>query len=457
MTTDKRPLLDLDFAAGLVTAFLLAGIAVVVFIGNQIGVRVTAQLPEDRLLGPYEAITLVFSEPVDESLAIERFFIEPEVKGKFEWTDEKTLRFIPVEPFAPHTEYTLALSPGPLNNTGQSLKKPINWKFEVRSSKVVYLVKEGEATRLWMADIESRVTEPLTDDSLSIFNFDTSTDGEFVVFSAFNEHGGADLWRIGRAGGSSTLILQCGPDRCSIPEISPDGLSIAYVREAASPAAGLQFGAPRIRVFNLETRQDAPLYEDQQIVGYGPEWSPDGIYLSSYDGIKDELRVLDLVTSEQFLIPTQTGTPITWSGDSAYLVFTDIASDEFGEHTRVRSARIALNEIVTLFGEKDERDYFYNALAWSPVGSRLVMGLRPNANDPAAALWMMDPFVRDGLVIVDQPEHIYNNLQWDPWGRVLLFQQFRIKGSYNPEVAMLMPDFDLPIVLAEGLLPRWLP
>lgn len=457
MTTEKRFSLDLDSAAGLVTGFLLLAITAVIFIGSRIGVRVTALLPEDRLLGPYEAITLVFSEPVNESSVIEKFFLQPEWEGKFEWVDERTMRFVPLQPFAPYTEYTISLAPGLLNISGRSLDKPMNWKFEVRSSKIVYLVKEGENTRLWIADIESGEMEPLTDDSLSIFNFDTAKDGEFVVFSAFNKQGGADLWRVGREGGDSTLLLECGPDRCSVPAISPNSRMIAYVREAAGISAEMEFGSPRIWVFNLETRQDAPLYEDQQIIGYGPEWSPDGLYLSSYDGIKDEIRLLDLVTSGQVIIPTQTGSPIAWSGDSVYLAFTDIGVNEFGEHTRVRLARIAFNEIVTAFGEEDERDYFYNALAWSPASNGLVIGLRPDANDASAALWMMDPFGRDGLVIADEPEHIYNSLQWDPWGRALLFQQFRIKGVHNPEVAILMPDFDQPLVIAEGLMPRWLP
>jgi dipeptidyl aminopeptidase/acylaminoacyl peptidase len=457
MTTDKRFALDLDSAAGLVTGALLLAIALAGWIGSQLGVRVNAELPEDRLTGPYEALTFTFSEPVDETLAIQRFSIQPEVKGKFEWADERTMRFVPLEPFLPYIEYTVSLSAGLLNGNGKTLKQPKDWTFEVRSSKVVYLVKTAESTRLWIADIESKEVEPLTDESLVIFGFDTSRDGEFVIFAAFNEQGGIDLWRVSRRGGSSSLVLQCGPDRCTVPSISPNGKLIAYVREAAGPSPDLQFGSPRIWVYNLETREDAPLYEDQQIIGYGPEWSPDGNYLSSYDGIKDELRVLDLVTSGQFIIPTQTGSPITWSGDSAYLAFTDIGTNEFGEHTRIRLARIAFKEINTVFGEEDERDYFYNALAWSPVSNGLAIGLRPAPNDPASALWLMDPFGRDGLVIADQPELIYNNLQWDPWGRALLFQQFRIKGAHEPEVAFLMPEFDEPFVLAEGLVPRWLP
>jgi len=449
--------LDLDSAAGLVTSFLLLAITSVIFIGNQIGIRVTAQLPANNTLGPYEAITLVFSEPVDESLAIEKFFIQPEVRGKFEWADSKTMRFVPLQPFNPDTQYTLALSPGLFRGNGRYLKKSQNWKFQVRSPKVVYMVTNEGISQLWTVDLKSGETTPLTDDTFKIFNLDTSKNGEFVVFSAFNEQGGIDLWRVQRTGGNAILLLQCGPDRCSVPAISPDHRLVAYVREAAAPTGNLAFGSPRIWAFNLETRQNAPLYEDQQIIGYGPVWSPDSTRLSSYDGIKDEIRLLDLVTSEQMIIPSQLGNPVTWSGDGESFVYTDVATNESGVYTRVHEAKISINEITTLFGENDERDYAYNTLAWSPVENKLLLGLRPIANDPSMALWLMDPYNRDGQAIVDRPGYAYNNPYWDPWGRALVFQQFKLKGVYKPEIALWMPGFEQPQVLAEGLMPHWLP
>ena len=458
MKSENRFVPDLDSVAGLVTSSLLLAITLVIVIGNQLGIRVTAQLPSNNILGPYEAITLVFSEPVDESLAIEKFFIQPEIRGKFEWANSKTLRFVPLQPFAPDVQYTLALTPGVLTSSGKALKKPQNWKFQTRSPHVVYLVtdKDGRG-QLLALDVKTGESTPLTDNSLQIFDFDTSENGEFVIFSAFNEQGGMDLWRVQRAGGNPARLLLCGPDRCSVPSISPGDVMIAYVREAAAPTGQLAYGSPRIWILKLESRQNASLYEDQQIIGYGPAWSPDGSRLSSYDGIKDEIRLLDLLTGKQLTIPSQLGSPVTWSADGESFVYTDIDTADFGVYTRVHQAKISINEITTLFGENDTRDYAYNMLAWSPVEDKLVVGLRPNANDPSMALWLMDPYNLDGQVIVDQPGYSYNNPYWDPWGRALVFQQFKLKGVYKPEIALWMPGFDQPKMLTEGLMPHWLP
>jgi hypothetical protein len=70
---------------------------------------------------------------------------------------------------------------------------------------------------------------------------------------------------------------------------------------------------------------------------------------------------------------------------------------------------------------------------------------------------LVDPAALGGQVIAGQPDYAYNNPQWDPWGRALVFQQFKLKGSYKPEIGMWMPGLKEPRVLAEGIMPHWLP
>jgi Tol biopolymer transport system component len=310
---------------------------------------------------------------------------------------------------------------------------------------------------LWTVEPDTGGTQPITDESFRIFDFDASRDGEFVIFSAFNDQQGLDLYRVDRLGNNPDFLLECGPDRCSAPAISPDGKTVAYVREAAGPSSALQFGAPRIWILNLETKQDAPLYEDQQIIGYGPVWSPDGTRLSSYDALADELRLLDFVTGDQFIVPSQTGNPVSWSADGNTLAFTDVATNDSGPYTRIREANISTQEITTLFGENDERDYRYNALAWSPIEDKLIIGLQLAQEKPAKSLLFMDPATRDGQVIADHPDYIYNNPRWDPWGRALIFQQLKLKGEYEAEIGLWEPGLEEPRLLVKGLLAHGLP
>ncbi|MBK9924345.1 MAG: Ig-like domain-containing protein [Anaerolineales bacterium] len=457
MKLQNRFPINLDSVAGLVTGTLLLLIMLAVWLGDQAGIRVTSQLPANSIVGPLETLTLTFSEPVDGDLAIQSFSIQPPVNGSFTFPDSKTLQFIPREAFQPNTPYTLTLASGVLAQNNRSLKKTMIWGFHVRSPLVVYLVAEQGKGRLWTVEPASGTIKPLTDASLSIFGFDTSHNGEFVIFSAFNEQKGSDLWRVEREGGNPVLLLQCGADRCSVPAISFYDRQVAYVRETAGPAADLEFGAPRIWVLDLETKQDSPLYEDRQIIGYNPVWSPDGTRLSSFDGIKDEIRLLDIVTGNQLIIPSQTGSPVSWSRDSNTFLFTDIAESEAGSFTQIREAKLVTSEITTFSGESDKQDYHYNSLAWSPTADMLVIGLQFEENDPSQALWLVDIATLGGQVIANQANYTYGTPQWDPWGKALVFQQFKLKGVYKPEIGFWEEGLLEPRILAEGLMPHWLP
>lgn len=447
---------SLDSVAGLLTGFMVLLIGVVIWLGSQVGIQVTTQFSIGNTVGPFGPLAFVFSEPVNETLVTEKIFIQPDVEGKFIWVDAKTLHFVPGEPFEPDLTYKLVIGPGALTSEGALLKKSKSWTFQVRSPLVAYLVADANQSRLWTVDPETGKTNPLTDEFFKISGFDTSRDGEFVVFSTFNEQEGIDLWRVDRSGRNTVLLLPCGRDRCSVPAISPDGSQVAYVREGVGPSADLQFGAPRIWLLNIATKVDAPLYEDQQIVGYNPSWSPDGKYLSSFDGLSDEIHLLNLVTNDQLIITSNKGNPVTWSTDSSNFVYTDIEETESGPRTQILAADLTLNETMTLFGEKDERDYYYNSLAWSPVEDALVIGLRFEENNTAEALWLMNPGSRDGEVIASQPDYIYHAPDWDPWGNALVFQQFELRGVYRPEIGIWKRERETGVI-AEGLMAQWLP
>jgi hypothetical protein len=51
----------------------------------------------------------------------------------------------------------------------------------------------------------------------------------------------------------------------------------------------------------------------------------------------------------------------------------------------------------------------------------------------------------------------YYGPRWDPWGKVVVFQQVRLGAAYQPEIAFWQSGMKVPDVLAEGFSPRWMP
>jgi WD40 repeat protein len=447
--------LTFDTAAIGAIVFLSLSLGLTILLGAQAGVRVSATLPER--IAPFQQIKLTFSESVNPQMAESLFSIQPAVDGRLNWTDSRTLTFSPSRPFELDTDYKLTLNPGLLTEDGAALKREQSWQIKVRDPLVAYLVTGEDQSGVWAMDLNASPAQRLTPDAIKVISFDASYDGEFIIFTAVNEQKGIDLWRVSRNGTDVSILLDCGLDRCTMPAISPDGSRIAYSREAAGPGPDLPFGSPRIWVLDLQSGQNSAVYADQQILGYGPAWSPDSQKVTSYDGLADQIRMFDLQTSQQFVFPSNTGGPVTWSADSTKLMFTDIQQGENGLRTRARLADLSLNDTTTLLGENDERDYSYYSLAWSPAEDVVVLGFRMSEDKPAQVFWLFDPGILDGIIIADQEGYTYNSPSWDPWGEALVFQQFKLKGKFKPEIGIWKSGFSEPLVIAEGLMPQWLP
>ena len=193
MKSKKRFSFNLDSAVGLVAGVILLAIAFTFWLRGQIGIRVTAELPANNTIGPFETLTLNFSEPVDSFLTLEKFSLQPVTDGSFKFLDPTTLQFLPEEPFQPETEYTLTIDAGALTRDNRLLRESKSQNFRVRAPLVVYLLAEENKSQLWGLEATTGKSRPLTDDSFRIFDFDTAHNGEFLVFSAFNEQGGVTL------------------------------------------------------------------------------------------------------------------------------------------------------------------------------------------------------------------------------------------------------------------------
>jgi dipeptidyl aminopeptidase/acylaminoacyl peptidase len=448
---------SLDSAAISVLVVLTGIFGLVVFLGGRASVRVAMNLPQSGEIGPFQKIKLTFSEPVDPTLAASLFSIQPAIEASFQWLDNRTLQLIPSEPFQSDMAYTLALRPGDLTSEGRALKSKMSWNFHVRVPLVVYLLTADKQSSLWAMDLNKNPAKRMTPENVKITSFDTSFDGEFIIFTAPNEQNGVDFWRVGRAGNDATILLDCGHDRCTTPTISPDGTRVAYSREAAGLGPDLPFGSPRIWILDLQSRQNSPVYADQQILGYDPSWSPDSTKLASYDGYAKEIRLLDLRNSQQYIFPSNTGGPITWSPDSMRLLYTDVEQKEDGLRTRVHLADLSLNNSSVLLGANDNFDNSYYSLAWSPIPDSVVAGFREGKDKPEEVFWLFDPSLLEGIIIADQPDYTYNSPRWDPWGTALIFQQFKLHSVFKPEIGLWKTGFNEPLILAQGIMPHWLP
>jgi hypothetical protein len=448
--------LTLDQAVIGLVLLLVILTGLVLLAGTQVGILVSSDLTEAGQ-GPFEAIALTFSVPVDEAEVESRFSLDPQADGRFEWPDPQTLRFVPAG-LQPDTRYRLTLRSGEIGLKNESLRGEVSWSFRTRAPLIAYTSSPVGENELWVVGLDGGGARRLVDSENAIFNYDVSSDGEFLILSIFNEQNRADLWRVDRDGQNLHMLLDCGGGNCSTPAISPDGKRVAYTREAPGITPFSSLSAPRIYILDLVSGQDRPLFSDSQIIGYGPTWAPDGKWITSYDGIQDLIRVVSIESGEQVLLTSLIGSVLSWSPDSAGLAFTTVEEMETGLRTVVMLADFRTGEVSYLIGKQGSLDYRYNALAWSPSNKEeLIIGLHPDPEDLSTGLWLVHPTQLEGQMFAQEENHSYYAPHWDPWGKAVIFQQILLGAAYQPQIALWEPGLEVPRLLAEGFSPRWMP
>lgn len=441
-----------------VLAGLGLALAVVIGLGDQIGARVVSTYPaESALVGGRPHIRIEFAQPMQVKTVEAAFEIEPSLPGQFSW-ESQSLIFTPSQPLTPGVQYTARLKAGALSQGRQSVKREVVWRFSARLPEIVF--RFYDAAELWRVSASGGEAQQLTQTEGNVYDFAIAPDGEQIVYSAQNEERGLDLWLISRTGEAARLLVDCGPsyEICSAPAWSPDGARIAYSYEAVGLTPGAPNSPPRPWTVDVASGQTAILFQTSQVLGYEPSWSPDGTRLAMFDGSVGSLRILNLQTSDEMLLPTQMGTMGSWSPDGEQMLFTDLVFSGEQPYASVMLADFAARTITPVLG-REPNFADYGRPAWSPDGQWLAISQRVPESGPGHQVWLMRPDGSEARPIANDPAYTFSGYHWDPTGQALVFQRYALsQAAAQPGILVWQLQTNETRVLAENAtLAAWLP
>lgn len=445
-------------------ALIIAGIglvlALVILIGNQSGMPAPEILSDQEGVGANGPVSLSFSAPVDIESVEPALTVTSRdgqtLEGSWEWVGQQEARFYPARSFIPGEVIALRLEVGARTQQGLILRESQTWQVRVRPAEVLYL-SPVETPELWRISPDRGTPVQLTQTGGRLFDYAVSKDGSQIVYSAYNDEQGIDLWEVNRAGGEPRLLLPCAADWCINPVYSPDGQQIAYTRRGARGVAGP--GLPQVWTLNKQTLVTDPLFSDPAMTGFDPDWSPNGRYLSFYDSSAVGIRVLDLEAEQDFLAPSNMENGGVWSADSRTILFANIqAMEETMPNVFVFVADVQTQEIFRVFGD-DLPEVDYSQPIWSPDPEWGTAALRTAEGSPGKQLWNIRLDGSERLKITDQPFYTHGNYTWEPGGSHLVYQRLALGSSQaRPEVMVWNAESGESMLLAENAsLPHWLP
>lgn len=442
--------------AGFVVVFL-AMLGLVIFWGSRAGLKPPELLAEEGQVSGRGPLRLLFAQKMQSASVEARLTIEPPIEGRFSW-QERTLWFWPQDGLRPGETYTLSLAPGARGEDGREIRHAASWVVEVRPAWVIYLSPGHERSELWRSRPDGSYSERLSDTGGQVFDYGVAYDGEQIAYSVFNAQRGMDLWVMNREGEEERLLLECGGDWCMNPAWSPDGSYLAYSRRSAALAPGGAAGAPRIWLLDLASRQTSILYQEQQITGHEPSWSPDGRHLAFFDGVSGGIRILDVYSSEDFLLPSNMGMIGSWTPDGKRMLFIDMQYSGGQPFVSVFEADLGDRSIREVMGEDLDRvDYSVPVL--SPDGEWLAVGIRLVDGSPTKQVWRMRLDGSGAQALTDAQNYTHAAYSWDAGAEMLVFQRLALGSSRNTPQVMVWDgrSGETRLLAEDGSRPGWLP
>jgi Tol biopolymer transport system component len=460
-----------DRLVAILAVVVTAAIALLAWRGDQVGIHILTMTPAAAAEGvsTRTQVALQFDQPIASAPDAVQIVLEPPAPGAL-FLNGDQLRFAPASPLAPDTTYTVRLAPGLRSTQGRTLAAPVEWQFRTGSTQLVFSTAVDGVEQLFV--VAPSLTPPISAAPPVTMSLTSSPDGvwDFVVaptdgtiaFAALTPTNGSDLWQV--AVGSTPAMLQaCANAFCSTPAWSPDGRLLAFSQRNANEFGAAAISPPRLYLRDMVGGETAPIFADNQQLGFDARWSADGRWITYISPDRVGIGVYNLESGAGDFYPTSTGEPGVWHPAQSRFLMTEL--QQVGETYVVQLILVDPHTGARTNLSGEESLVEDGAPAWSPDGQWIAFRRKELAGSGRTLgkqLWLMP--APGALSNVARPltadaEFDYGAPAWSPDGRHLAYHRFPLKGP-NIVISvwvMAVASGEQWQVAAPGQRPQWLP
>lgn len=287
----------------------------------------------------------------------------------------------------------------------------------IKEAQVLYLAEdENRVKQLFITDYEKNTSRALTQPTHSVVDYAISPDQTRVAYIAQTDELENELWLMELASLENKKLSDCEDAVCSGVVWSPDGSRVVYERMSLLGGAS---GLPTLWWIDMNTGESQPVFQDTQVSGGNPRWSPNGEWLSysSSDGI----RLYHLEDGESRVIKNTLGAAAMWSPDGKSILLRDVQIKHEQFVTQLFLYDLESEMLVNVAPAEGVENLL---AAWSPTGEYIAVVRRDLSIPRGDQIWLMRADGSEAHAITDTPDVLHTSLNWSPDGNYLLYDLY---------------------------------
>ncbi|MDP1544726.1 MAG: hypothetical protein Q8L87_01795, partial [Anaerolineales bacterium] len=320
----------------------------------------------------------------------------------------------------------------------------------INEARVLYLVeREDRVKSLFITEYETDTSRVITPPTQSVAEFEVAPNQKSVAYVVQTEERENEIWLMDFASMDAKKISGCVDAICSGIVWSPNGSRIIY--EHLSLLANSS-GLPTLWWINVVTGEEQPVFQEAQLPGGNPRWSPNGEWLSY--ATPEGTRLYHLENGETRVIENILGAAALWSPNSRSILLRDVVIRHDQFVTQLFLYDLETEQIVNL----NPNDGMENILAaWSPDGNFIAVVRRDLSVPRGDQIWLLRVDGSEARMLTNDADVLHSSLNWSPDGKYLLYDLYFL-DAYPFETALRVIEVesgDVKDLEIKGYNPKW--
>ena len=323
-------------------------------------------------------------------------------------------------------------------------------RTSVNEARILYLREdENRIKQLLITDYSKDTSQLVSEEIQSVDDYAVSPDQTQAAYIIQNDSASNEIWLVDLQAFTRRKLTACMNALCSGMVWSPDGSRILYEHMSLDGGGS---GLPTLWWMDIGMGEAQPVFQDSQLPGGNPRWSPNGQWLSY--ATPGGIRLYNLEDGRTRTIENILSAAAMWSPNSKAILLRDVVIRHDQFVTQLFLYDMASESLTNISPDKG----FENTLAaWSPNGELIAVVRRDLNISRGDQIWIMNADGSDARMLTNDADALHGSLNWSPDGKYLLYELYALKAfPFSSRLQVLnVESGDVKDLEIDGFFPKW--